>query len=270
MIHWDFRTHLQTQQEGKSLPLPILAAEWDQPKKKHVPTVDSLSLFCQTLRFKWPFYFGTRILAAWRMLVLNNSNTSFFLVPHRVNNANSVSGIGGAELPIQMQRQIKLWLENESLLFTCNLHLGGRLRHACERNALFKKIFHLFCLSALLLEVPCWMSSCQLMCQAEKVPSHRSSIEKQMYSIYSYRKSKHNPALQVFFLKLPFNSASYDFIFRLKTFEFIGKFQWIWSEGWGYFVLHLLTMFVKGFVRKESLLSSDTEEPCSLGFLSHY
>lgn len=52
MIHWDFRTHLQTQQEGKILPLPILAAEWDQPKKKHVPTVDSLSLFCQTLRFK--------------------------------------------------------------------------------------------------------------------------------------------------------------------------------------------------------------------------
>lgn len=92
MIHWDFRTHLQTQQEGKSLPLPILAAEWDRPKKKHVPTVDSLSLFCQTLRFKWPFFFGTRILAAWRMLVLNNSNTSFFLVPHRVNNANSVSG----------------------------------------------------------------------------------------------------------------------------------------------------------------------------------
>lgn len=92
MIHWDFRTHLQTQREGKSLPLPILAAEWDQPKKKHVPTVDSLSLFCQTLRFKWPFFFGTRILAAWRMLVLNNSNTSFFLVPHTVNNANSVSG----------------------------------------------------------------------------------------------------------------------------------------------------------------------------------
>lgn len=90
MIHWDFRTHLQTQQEGKSLPLPILAAEWDQPKEKHVPTVDSLSLLCQTLRFKWPFFFGTRILAAWRMLVLNNSNTSFFLVPHRVNNANSV------------------------------------------------------------------------------------------------------------------------------------------------------------------------------------
>lgn len=52
MIHWDFRTHLQTQREGKSLPLPILAAEWDQPKKKHVPTEYSLSLFCQTLRFK--------------------------------------------------------------------------------------------------------------------------------------------------------------------------------------------------------------------------
>lgn len=34
MTHWDFRTHLQAQQEGKSLPLPILAAEWDQLKKK--------------------------------------------------------------------------------------------------------------------------------------------------------------------------------------------------------------------------------------------
>lgn len=145
-----------------------------------------------------------------------------------------------------------------------------RHRHACERNSLFKKIFHLSCLCALLPQVSFWMSSCQLICQAEKASSHRNSIEKQMYSINSYRKSKHNLALQVYYLNLPLNSASCDFIFCLKTFEFIENFQLIWSEGWGYFVLHLLRRSVKGFVRKESLLSSDTEGSCSLGSLSHY
>lgn len=133
-----------------------------------------------------------------------------------------------------------------------------------------KRFFTFLFFCALLLQVSSWMSTCQLIYQAEKVPSHRNSIEKQLYSINSYRESKHYPALQVFYLKLSFNSASHDFIFCLKTFEFIGKFQLIRSEGWGYFVLHLLTRSVKGFMRKECLLSSDTEGSYSLGSLSHY
>lgn len=34
-------------------------------------------------------------------------------------------GLGGAKLPIGIQRRIALWLANEYLLFTCNLYHGG-------------------------------------------------------------------------------------------------------------------------------------------------
>lgn len=49
------------------------------------------------------------------------------------------------------------------------------------------------------------------MCHVEKVSSHRNSIVKQMYSLNSYWKSKCNPALQVFYLKLHFSSAFFFF-----------------------------------------------------------
>lgn len=163
-------------------------------------------LVFQTLRFKWPFFFGTRILAAWRLLVLNNSNTSFSMVPHTVNNANSVSGSWWGQVadwnPETDQTLVSKWI---AICSQSPPWWGTQTR--MWEQLLLQKDFSLFLSPCSASSNTFWMSSLQLMCHAKKVSSHRNSLVKQMYRINGYRKSKHNPALQVLYLKLPFSSA---------------------------------------------------------------